>query len=125
MKVFVARAPEVPGPEDFHFALDGELVTPPMSICTNRDCGCERSVAGLASARATTGFVVTELEMSFTEYVGALRDGLTRQGWWNIQADDEWLLEMAAELAWAADALPVDVSLSIRGRLVSVRTGVP
>lgn len=125
MKVFVARASAAPGPTDFHFALDGELVTPPMSICKNPDCGCDRSVAGLASARATTGFVVADLDMSFTEYVVALRDGLQRQGWWVDQDDDGWLLDDARQLAAAASVLPTDVELRIERDHITVRSVVP
>jgi hypothetical protein len=125
MKVFTARATEPPGPDDFCFALDGELVTMPMRVCSNPDCGCAWSMAGLVSALATTGFTVTDLEMSFTEYVAALRDGLTRQGWWSSEADDDWLIAEAVRLARAAQLLPTGTQLGIDDGLIYVRVAAP
>ncbi len=121
MKVFTAHAADPPDPDDFCFALEGELVTTPMRVCANPDCGCAWSMAGLVSARATTGFTVTELEMSLTEYVAALRDGLTRQGWWSGEKDDEWLLPEAVRLARAAELLPVGALLGIDDGMIYLR----
>lgn len=78
-------------------------------------------MAGLVSAKATTGFAVTELDMSFTDYVAALRDGYTRQGWWTQDADDDWLITEAVALARAAEQLPVGVPLGIDGGEIYVR----
>ena len=113
MKVFTARHPEPSGPDDFCFALEGELVTMPMHVCADPASGCGSSMAGLVSAQATTGFTVTELDMSFTEYVSALRDGFTRQGWWANERDDGWLITEAVGLARAAEQLPVGMPLGI------------
>ena len=122
MKVFVARAPEAPEPGDFHFALDGELVTLPVTMCCEPDeCGCGRSMAGLVSARATTSFTVTDLHMTFTDYADALRDGMRRQGWWEDPADDEWLLADALQLHLAAAAWPVGASLRIHDGRITER----
>ncbi|MFZ4721181.1 MAG: DUF7715 family protein [Ilumatobacteraceae bacterium] len=125
MKVFVARAPEAPEPDDFHFALDGELVTLPQTQCCNPDCGCDRSMAGLISARATTSFTVTDLDMSFEDYADALREGLRHQGWWDDEEDDEWLLEDALELHLAALPWAVGTPLRIRDGLISPRPTRP
>lgn len=121
MKAFVARALVAPLAADFHHALDGELVTPALLPCDCPDCGCRRSMAGIASARATSMFTVAELPMTFTEYVGALRDGLQRQGWWRADSDDGWLLPLAAGLSRAAALLPEGAPLQLRDTVVSVR----
>jgi hypothetical protein len=121
MKVFTARHPEPSGPDDFCFALEGEMVTMPLQVCDDGECGCACSMAGLVSAKATTGFTVTELDMSFTDYVAALRDGFTRNGWWTCDADDDWLIPEAVALARAADQLPVGVSLGIDDGEIYVR----
>lgn len=123
MKVFTARHPEPPGPDDFCFALEGELVTMPLEVCDDPECGCAWSMAGLVSAKATTGFVVTELDMSFTDYVSALRDGYARQGWWTEEADDDWLITEAVALARAAEQLPVGVPLGIDDGEIYFRVG--
>jgi hypothetical protein len=121
MKVFTARAPELPQPDDFSFTLDGELVTMPIALCDCPECGCQRSMAGLATARATTTFTVSDLPMDFTEYVGALRDGLTRQGYWRSADDDRWLLPLARDHACGAQAFDVGALLCIDRERIRLR----
>jgi hypothetical protein len=128
MKVFVAHCPEPSetlAVDDFHFALDGELVTMPLQVCRNPKCGCRWSVAGLGSAKATTSFTVAELDMSFTEYVDVLRDGLRRQGWWVCPDDDVWLLDQARRHALGAAAYPVGTPLRTRDGEIFVKPRVP
>ena len=48
-------------PDDYHFAIDGELVTPLLPECSLPDgCGCRRGFDGLESDRATTTALVVE-----------------------------------------------------------------
>lgn len=78
-------------PGDYHWAVDGELVTVLVTECGRPDeCGCGRGFPGLASARATTTAMVVELDhMDRAIMRTALRDGLQRQGWLEGLRDQE------------------------------------
>ena len=121
MKVFVARALAVPEPDDFHWAIDGELVTVPLIPCDCPGCGCRQSMAGVVSARATTMFTVADLAMTTTEYVAALRDGLQLQGWWTGEHDDRWLIGLAVEQLRLAATIPIGAALRVDEQHISRR----
>ena len=88
MKVLVATGDgqgEVAG--DFCFTVEGELVTLGTLECSSPDvCGCGRSFAGLASARATTTARVADLpHMTRDDVRLAIDESLRRGGWFRLR----------------------------------------
>jgi hypothetical protein len=88
MKVLVATV-ETQGerPGDYHHAIEGELlwIQEPCATDLRRlpnACGCGRGFAGLASHRATSTARVAELsELTWDDYVAAIRTGIGDGGW--------------------------------------------
>ena len=117
--------------DDFCWTVEGELVLFPPLECGRGSihdrCGCRRSLAGLASHRATTTIQVedrTELDPDtyFMLISGSLRD----QGYVTPRpmADpkvNQWLWDITDELMHIAGTFPVATVLERRGDLVSVR----
>jgi hypothetical protein len=73
-------------PNDFTFAIDGELVYAGLICARDRydpdgGCGCGRAFSGLASERATTTAEVRDVEGTRVDLLRAFGDGLERQGW--------------------------------------------
>ncbi len=66
-------------PDDFFWAVDGELVRLPFDECARPGCGCSWSFSGLASSRATTTALVVDSPLTVEEYRIGVRDGLVRQ----------------------------------------------
>ena len=95
MKVFVASSPQGdPVADDFCFTVDGELVWSGFGLCDCPDCGCERSMAGVASSKATTTFRVHDDPAMTPElYRQASRDVAVREGWITEQ-DEKGLAEI-------------------------------
>jgi hypothetical protein len=119
MKVFVAAGPGAKKrPDDFSWTVDGELVRLAFDHCDCPDCGCDRSVAGLASSKATTTFtVIDNPELDTARYVEALRDAIGRQGFLADDDEDDWVEELAGEqLRLAAAFTPGRVLEISRGR---------
>lgn len=122
MKLFVAT--ESLGEEgDFSFTVPGELVHFPPVVCDCPECGCERAMAGFTSRRATTCFVVRDLDMDEATYTGLLFDSLREGGWVKeASADDrEWVADWAVEHIGLAADLPVETPLRIQRDQVTVR----
>jgi len=91
MKVLVATQ-QTQGQQagDYHWAVDGELVTAVVPECSDAECGCDRGFPGLASAKATTTAMVAELaHMDDASLRVAVTDGLRRQGWLDWLDPDE------------------------------------
>jgi hypothetical protein len=97
---------------DYHWALDGELVTPLVVECCNPDqCGCARGFPGLASSKPTTTAMVADLpHVGVAELERALRDALTRDGWLSglkpAKADDVVHVHLSAILEICAEHRP-------------------
>ena len=113
--------------EDFSWAVDGELVWFGYP-CSTPGCGCTSSVAGLASARATSMFrVLDDPRMTKEEYLLAFKDGLVRQGW--LQPGDEAAAreidDWAEEHLEIAAAFPAGTALRIDDGRVSPRAVSP
>ena len=116
---------------DFCWALEGELVLFPPIDCGRGSiddrCGCRRSMAGLASHRATTTIQVEDRpELDPDTYFMLISDSLRDQGYVTeeLMEDpevDEWLRDITDELMHIADAFPAATVLERRGDLVSVR----
>ncbi len=83
MNVFVASTPdEAKRSDDFSYTVAGELVWGGFAVCDCPDCGCERSMAGMASSKGTTTFKVRfDPDMTRDLYRQAFRDNATREGW--------------------------------------------
>lgn len=102
--------------DDFSFCVPGELVHFPSVICDCPECGCERAMDGFASRKATTCFVVRDLDMDPVSYAGLLFDSLRVGGWIQKDTAEErgWVEEWANEhIAIAAD-LPEETPLRFR-----------
>jgi hypothetical protein len=116
---------------DFCWAIEGEMVIfPPLECDCGRiddGCGCRRSMAGLASHRATTTVKVADREeLDPDTYFMLISEGLRDQGYvtgvlMGKPEVNEWLRDVADELMSIADAFPVTTVLERRGDLVSVR----
>lgn len=123
MKLFVAA--ESLGEEgDFSFTVPGELVHFPPIICDRAECGCEKAMAGFTSKRATTCFVVRDLDMTPDTFTGLLFDSLCQGGWVDDDSihDRAWVADWAAEHMRSAAALPAESPLRFLRDEVSVRT---
>lgn len=124
MRIFVAtRETQGMREDDFSWTVDGELVRFPGLTCDDPGCGCERSMAGLASSRATTTFKVdVRSGLDRAGYRAAIRDALSREGWIEPgTADDDarWVDDWADEHLAAAALFPVGTVLELcDGRLV-------
>lgn len=83
MNVFVASTPGgTRRDDDFSYTVAGELVWGGFAVCDCPDCGCERSMAGMASSKATTTFRVRfDPNMTRDLYRQAFRDNAIREGW--------------------------------------------
>jgi hypothetical protein len=123
VNVFVAtRETQGMREDDFSWTVEGELVRFPGLTCDDSGCGCERSMAGLASSRATTTFRVdVRPGLNRSGYRAALHDALRREGWIEPgTADDaQWVDDWADEHLAAAALFPAGTVLELRdGRLV-------
>ncbi len=115
---------------DFCSAVEGEMVLFPPIECGHGSiddhCGCHRSMAGVASHRATTTIKVADRELDPDTYSTMILEGLRDQGYVTdeLMADpkvSEWLRDLAEELMHLADAFPVASVIERRGEVVSVR----
>jgi hypothetical protein len=114
---------------DFCWAVQDELVLFPPLECgrgsTDDGCGCRRSLAGLASHRATTTIKVADrAELDPDTYFMLIADSLRDQGYVpeEFMADpevNEWLRDITDELIHIAD--PVAAVLERRGDSISMR----
>lgn len=122
MKVFVANEP-LDEDQDFSFTIPGELVHLPPLVCDCPDCGCDRAMAGFVSHRATTSFVVHDLDLDPNTYSDLLFDTLKAGGWVKegSSADAAWVRSWAEEHLEMAASLPQDVSLQVEGDRVTIR----
>ena len=116
MKTLTATDQTQGRPGDYHFCVEGELVIAPIKIC-DRDladpnglggCGCGRGWAGLSSHRATTTAIVTDVDITFDDYVLAIEASLTTSGY---QATVVIAEEMAAWMTALADDYPIGTVL--------------
>lgn len=91
MRVFVAARDTVASREDdFFHGVEGELVRMPLFGCANSQCGCDRSVAGLASSKASTTFMsVDRPDLDRKSFRLAFVDSLEREGWGEYIDSDE------------------------------------
>lgn len=111
---------------DFNHCLPGELVRFAGLVCDCPDCGCERAMAGLASAKATTVFQVEDNSaMTVEQYRTAFRAALERDGWLrSASAEDrrEYTAWADEHLAEAARFEPGDVLELAKGVVRKRRT---
>lgn len=122
MKVFVANEP-IDKDRDFSFTIPGELVHLPPVVCDCPDCGCDRAMAGFVSHRATTSFVVRDLELDPDTYSYLLFDTLKAGGWVKegSSGDVAWVRSWAEDHIEVAASLPPEVPLQVYRDRVTMR----
>jgi hypothetical protein len=116
---------------DFCWAVEGELVFFAPFECgrgsIDDECGCRRSMAGLASHRATTTMKVVEREDLDPEtYFALIADGVQSQGYVSEELlgnpnVNEWVHDLAHELIYLGACCPIDTVFERRGDVVAVR----
>ncbi len=116
MRVFVATSQgQGDHDNDFFHGVDGELVRMPFDSCCDPQCGCDRSVSGLASSKASTTFMsVDRPDLDSETYRSLFRDALEDQGW---VASGEESNEIDDLIAWHIDAAagyPKDTVMRVR-----------
>ncbi|MEA2484674.1 MAG: hypothetical protein QOC55_2621 [Thermoleophilaceae bacterium] len=112
---------------DYSWCIEGELVMTGFVCATDRKnpdggCGCGRGFAGMASQRATTTAVVSEMDISPQEFAATVRHALHTSGWLpsaDRQADDELVVAFAEQVMRAAAPWPVGTVM--RRRLDDIR----
>lgn len=122
MKVFVASE-DTTEEGDFSFTVPGELVHLPPTVCDCPDCGCDRAMAGFVSHKATTSFVVRDLDLDSDTYADLLFATLQAGGWVQerSRADASWVRAWADEHVRLAAHLPEEVPLAVDNDTVHVR----
>lgn len=117
MKVLVATSrTQGQRDDDYHWALDGELVRLPGLVCADPDCGCARALAGFGSSKATTtAEVVDRPELDDETYAGMLYSALLREGWLRNMPDDaEYARDWALEHLSLAARFPTGAVVELR-----------
>jgi hypothetical protein len=84
MKMLTIHRPNLAGPNDFCYGIDGELCMTFTTTCDNRDCGCDRAAVGLNSAQASTTVRVTELDIDHNDAAVAVMGYLSNSGWCDL-----------------------------------------
>ncbi len=108
---------------DFVFTVPGELVHFAPAACSDQLCGCDRAMGGFVSHRATTCFVVRDLDIDEATYTDLLFASLEAGGWVSKEsADDrEWVEKWAAEHVALAAQFPAERPLKIHRDHVVLR----
>jgi hypothetical protein len=125
MKLFVAaESPE--DDDDFSFTVPGELVHMPVAMCDCPDCGCERSMCGFASHKATSSFVVRDVAIEEATFTDLLFTSLRDAGWVTEDSavDRTWVRDLAADHIRLASKLPVEAPLRFERDRIVVRPGI-
>lgn len=123
MKVFVAtEAPK--GKREYSHTAPGELVHFPPLMCDCPDCGCRWGMCGFASHRATSAFVVRDIDLDLTTYTRLLWETLRDGGWVTDgnAGDRRWVEEWAVDHVEAAAAFPAEAPLRVREGEVTLRS---
>jgi hypothetical protein len=122
MRVLVATG-AIDEKGEFSFAIPGVLVHFPPVMCDCPDCGCERSMVGFTSQKATTCFVARDLSIEPGTCTDLLYETLARSGWVSDEqaSDRAWVAEWAREHQDVAAGLPVETPLRLRGGRVLIK----
>jgi hypothetical protein len=116
MKLLTATTQNQGVSGDYHYCVEGELVVAPVVIC-DRDladphglggCGCGRGWSGLNSHRATTTAIVSEVDITFDNYVMAIESSLSASGW---TPTTQHATRLAAEMTELAAHYPIGTVL--------------
>lgn len=78
-------------------------------------------MGGFVSHKATTKFVVRDLDLTPAEYIDLFIDTHRKGGWIVEPSDLEWAIGFAREHMDLAERLPVETPLSIIGGILQVQ----
>src|SRR5258707_11711871 len=112
-------------PDDFCWAVEGELVRRPVLECDSGDaCGCARGFAGLSSHRATTtAIVVDRPDLDAPTYRELMLDDARVRGYRVDHRTIEFLDEDIGFLVFTAAAWPVGTVVGRSGDEIYRRDG--
>lgn len=122
VRLFVAtESPAEAG--DFSFAIPGELVHFAPLVCDCPDCGCDRAMAGFVSHKATTGFMIRDLDIDADTFADLFFKTLSESGWVakDSAEDRAWVRDWALEHMAIAASLPIGSPLRLQDGRVVVR----
>ena len=95
------------GAADFNFTQPGELLYEnPLVCCSSLTCGCNRSLAGAESSKATTVGVVAEVDLPPEALVETAERVSQRAGW-----DEDTVLVSLLRIQAIAGSHPVGTLL--------------
>ncbi|MFA5311704.1 MAG: hypothetical protein WC375_00130 [Methanomassiliicoccales archaeon] len=131
MKIFVATK-ETQGQResDFNFCIEGEFVHFGMECNKDHEsdidgkCGCQRSVVGWNSNRATTTFKVTFVDITKSKYLKLFINSMSDERWVIENPPNrqrEFGLRMVNEYLAFANKFPIGAIIERRGRTLQVR----
>ena len=81
MKLLTIHRPTSPIDTDFCHGIEGELAVTFGLVCHNPNCGCDRALTGLNSAKASTTVMVRDLDIDIKGAVQAAIGFLHHSGW--------------------------------------------
>lgn len=105
MQMLTIHRPDRPGPRDFCHGIDGELAVVTSLVCDAQNCGCDRAVIGLNSAKASTTVKVADLELGPDDAVTACIAYLDYSGWSAAIGSVEEVREVAEKIISASAAV--------------------
>ncbi|OBG79100.1 hypothetical protein [Mycobacterium sp. E3305] len=81
MRLLTIHRPPADDPDDFCWAVPGEVAVGWPYVCGRPGCGCDRAATGLSTLRGSSAVIVADLDVDFDDLVEAACLGL---------ADIEW-----------------------------------
>jgi hypothetical protein len=114
MKVLTIHRYPHTAPGDFCWGVEGEIAVPGLVCASPADCGCDRSLCGINSHRASTTVMVRDLDLSLDDLIVGNIGSLEAGGWAELLPPDgldEWARDQIIESVEAAGNFPVGMVL--------------
>lgn len=104
-------------PTDFFWTEDGEILKRGFVCCDSVGCGCDRSLVGVVTHKATTTFLVDDAPVTEEELRAILADSYVSAGFG--EADD--LVEESLATHRMAEVLPLGAVCDFVDHILAVR----